>query len=571
MGTSAREPGKREQASIEYLAMYGIAVLVILVALVFLYSFLTLPSTSVPNTCQFTQAAICVDSVIGTNTVTSNTAVALFIENTEDYAMTSPNVIVRIGSSNSSLYGTQCQPNYIKPGGVVLCLVNLTQKTAVDTMLNGNLYLIANNCGISNGSNCVGAMRETYVGTFSGHTQAIESYRPSITISSTQNTLPPNGQKAILIANVSFLGSRVTGATVNFTADNTVPILGGEICGSTNTMIPCSSFSNSNGQGTAQSNIWSFRPVVVKVYATFAGASASLTIVFNNAPTSLARSCSTKGSGSISNVVITTSNEPTYDPLVVNPSSIGIYTLFDHATGLPVQIEVNGNGNGANAAGNCFSIGTLAADGPLSVGETGNNENTIYLISGPDAVSVGSGGNNNGETVQDSGNGPVSGSYIGNNGAFMLTSGTGNVVLTVAGNNQAVSNITTASSNVVFTLNGNNQVVNITATAAGANAVINEVGNNQIMNLSFAPGTTIIVPTANGNNNVFNSTGGGVIYFPNFGGNNNVLNLKNEQVYLVGSCVAHVERLAGNNNQVNLLGTSTYLPSSPYNSMSTAC
>ena len=559
----------------EYMVAYGTAILILAIALVLLYNFIPLATNSIGNACLLPGGPNCIEAILGTNTLTSNTVVGLYLSNAQNYPITSPNAIIQVAGINSSRYGTSCQPNYVKPGGTILCTVNLPQKTVLNQLLIGKIYITANYCGTTTAKTCTGAQRETYAGYFTGHTQKVVSYTTSMTLTAVYNTLPPNGQKENLTAQVYLLGYPVRSATVNFTADNSVPILGGQICGPNplKTQL-CSSFSNANPQGVAQTNIWSYGNTVVTIYANALGASASMVIIFNNANTPLALSCSTQGSGQLYTVTITDANEPIYNPLSVNPSSLGVYTL-NKVTSRPVVINMNGNGNGAKAIGTCFSIDTSVGAGSLTLNGNGNNENTINYVSGDAAVTVSSNGNNNAQTLIDSGNGPIGATDNGNNqafvigagngnviatdngngGTFLLTSGTGNVVLTVNGNNQAVSNIITQSGNMIFTMNGNNQVVNITDQAPNANVLINEQGNNQLSNLSIASTGTVVVPILSGNNNVFNSIGGNSI-FTSIQGNSNIFNLKNENVY-IKSCSG------SGTNRINLIN-SNYVPSSPF-------
>lgn len=543
-------PGQRAQAAIEYLVAYTACILVMIIALVLLYAFVVLPANIIGNNCQFSSTLGCFDSILGTNVLTSNTAMALYLFNAQSYSITSPNVIVQIGSVNSS--STQCQPNYVRPGGTILCTVKLSQKTSVNQLLIGKIYIIANACSTTTIRNCTGAQRQTYIGTFSGHTQAIRTYTPSITLDAESNTLPPDGQKDNLTAQVYLLGYPIRGATINFTANNTVPILGGQICGPNPVATQiCSSFSNANPQGQANTTLWSYANVVVKVYANFSGASANVIIVFGKATTPQQKSCTL--SGPIKTYVVTNSNHTNsrYSPISASGSS-ATYIVYKNDT-FPLTISQQGN----NQAG-CFDVDTTVGGGQLSLTSSGNNGNMIINMKGDANVIISDQGNNPNFQLNDAGNGAITAinpGISGNNAHFTLSSGTGNVILTIQGNNAAVSNITTQSSNMIFTISGNNQVVNITDTATTANVVINDQGNNQVTNTSVTSGTTIVVPIASGNNNVFNSIGGTVI-FTSIQGNNNVFNLRNEAVY-VKSC-------GGNGNKVNLLGTSYYLPNSPY-------
>ena len=546
MGRSGLKHEKASQAALEYLIIYGAAILIVAVAMVLLY-YLTSPTTSVPNSCQFASGSpTCIDAIIGTNSVTSNTAVVLFLSNSGTYPVTSPNAIVQIGASNSSRYGTVCEPNYVKPGGAILCVVNLTQKTGLNQLVTGKIYLASNYCISSTSRACTNAQREIYVGSFSGHTQAVSGYNTSISLDAESNVLPPDGQEDLLTAQVRLLGQNIGFATINFTSNSTVPILGSQICGPGSPPNPCSAFSNSDPQGTAESNVWSYDNAVVKIFANFSGASANVVIVFGNAITALSRTCHIPGP--IKDYIVTNANYSKENPITATGAT-GTYVI-EKITSSPLTL--NGNGNSAL---NCFAVDSTVGKGLVTLNMGGNSEDNIVNLIGDASVSIGEAGNTGILLLTDSGNGAISGTVSGNQNLFKMSSGTGNIMLTVSGNSQSVANITTASTNVIFTLSGNSQDVNITTTAPSANVVASVTGNSQLMNIVVAAGTTIIVPIAEGNSNVFNSIGGTLIIHT-FTGNTNTFNPVNEVVYLVTPCT-------GNGNKI-VIGSGSNALDSPY-------
>ncbi len=537
---------KGSQAAFEYLMVYGIVILIIVVAMVLLYSFSSSPGNIVVNTCQFSGGPTCLESVIGINSVTSNTALVLFLANSQTYPITGPNAIARIGSVNSST--AVCQPNYVKPGGVILCIINLTPKATLNQLLSGKVYLSAYNCATTTSPDCIGAVKESYLGYFAGHTQYINAYKAHITLTAAANSIPPNGQKDELVAHVQFLGYSIGEATVNFTADNSIPILGGQICGSKSPPRTCSSFSNSDRNGTAESNIWSYGNVLVTVYANFSGATANMLIAFGNVVDARTGSCSI--SGPINTYILTPANN-SYPENPINPT--GTLETYVVKKLIPQTLQINENGGTLLS---CFSIDTSVGGGEVDENINGNSDNSIFNMAGnANVVTYINGGSDTLSINDNTGSGAISASANGNNNKLQISGGTGNMVLTLNGNGGSLSNITTAGQKVTLYLNGQHEAVNLTTTAVGANVIFNYInGGYETTNVLVADSTSIInVLAVNGNNNAFTSTNGNVM-ISTINGGPNTFNFVNEKVY-IGSC-------PGSNNKITLTN-SQYISGSP--------
>ena len=111
------EEGKG-QSALEYLITYGWAILIIAVVVSLLYFFVAVPSSVVPNSCSFTSGVDCQDMEFGSNSI--NSSVSILLNNKEDYAIKDPKLTVNYSNVN---YTSSCYPNYVLPGGSIVCIV----------------------------------------------------------------------------------------------------------------------------------------------------------------------------------------------------------------------------------------------------------------------------------------------------------------------------------------------------------------------------------------------------------------------------------------------------------------
>ena len=269
-----RETG---QSALEYLVTYGWAVLLIAVVASLLYLYLGVPHIIAPSSCSFISNVYCNDLVVGSNSSTHATTLAVFLTNTQSYPILNPKLFVNVNKTNTSAY--PCSPKYVLPGGAIICQVTLPVQTSLGSFLSGSVYLSASYCGFSSNmtqQGCQNAPIRVYSGSFTTHTSPLVSTTTSITLhpkNSTQSAI--SGIKDPLYATVKLLGYPLSGATVNFTA---VFVSNG-----TNAVPPFSinpPITTTNTTGTALS--YTYGPTIanVLVSAHYAGYNSSVYINF---------------------------------------------------------------------------------------------------------------------------------------------------------------------------------------------------------------------------------------------------------------------------------------------------
>jgi hypothetical protein len=284
----------------ELLVIYIIAILIIVVVAWIVYSSYSASQTIPLSVCTFSGGASCVDMIIGTNTVTSNTQIILFLSNSQQYALTNPSLVVQISNTNSTSFPCGPEPNYVKPGGAIVCIANLTQKSALKQLVTGNFYLTANYCGFATSGQCpASAPTEIYKGQFEGYSQPSGPIKLAIKLAAQSTTVPADGQHDMLTAQVTLFNNPVPDATINFTAN-----------AAGYTVAP--QYVNTNSTGYAVSYVWSYTPGVVTVYANFSGllVSAHVTITFTR-----------PAAASTTSTLTTTSSSTTSTTTISGPGS----------------------------------------------------------------------------------------------------------------------------------------------------------------------------------------------------------------------------------------------------------
>ncbi|MGC8647724.1 MAG: Ig-like domain-containing protein, partial [Candidatus Micrarchaeia archaeon] len=268
---SANYPIKQHgQSAMEYLVTYGWAILLIAIVMVLLYLYVIVPKVVVPSSCTFISGAYCNDMVLGTNTTSHTTKIALFLTNTQPYPIANPVLYVKINNVTSN---AACSPNFVLPGGSILCDVPVSIYASLGSFEVGSLYLNATYCGLAPNYTinhiCSNAPRQVYTGSFNAHAQPLISTTSSISLIPKNTTNPANNAKDPLYATVKLLGYPLKSATVNFTENNTSYSLSPNL-------------TTTNTQGIALSYIWGTKVGKVRVNATFSGLSpASVTITFS--------------------------------------------------------------------------------------------------------------------------------------------------------------------------------------------------------------------------------------------------------------------------------------------------
>jgi len=259
----------KAQSAMEYLATYGWAILIIAVVSALLYLYSSTPSTIVPTKCVFVSGVYCKAMVLGTNTVTHATTIALFLTNSQPYPLANPYLFAQLNGANTT--GVACTPKYVSQSGSIVCVLGLPSKTSLGQFLSGKLYLNATYCGLqanySQANMCSGAPRETYAGSFNSHIEPLIDTNTVITLTVANATQPANGALDLLTATVKLLGYPLSGASVNFTAN--VPGY---------TISP--NLTTTNTTGIALSHISGTTSGSVLVTASYAGLVSNVVVQF---------------------------------------------------------------------------------------------------------------------------------------------------------------------------------------------------------------------------------------------------------------------------------------------------
>jgi len=261
--TEARPNYRKGQSALEYLITYGWAVLLAAIFVSILYLFVFAPSAVAPSTCSFAYGAYCQDMILGSNSISSK--IALFLTNTQQYPIVNPQVSINI--SNIGTVNGKCLPSYVLPGGAIICNVTMpTTAISTGTLVSGKLYLSAIPCPSGNVTTCTSGQRQTYIGNFNSHASPLLAGTTLSISVSAANSTTATGIPDQVIANVKLLGYPISGATINFTANQSVKFN--------------PSVATTDSSGNAYTYITGVQPGKVKVFATFGNVSANTTLTF---------------------------------------------------------------------------------------------------------------------------------------------------------------------------------------------------------------------------------------------------------------------------------------------------
>ncbi len=205
----------KAQSSIEFLTTYGWAIIIIVVVLAFIVFLLSSLSSAVPNTCIFSSGFSCSDFLIESNA--TSTSVLLFLSNTAKYPIKSATV-----SANISTLGTvvaHCSPDYVLPGGDMICLGSSSTVLQNDINLDGVATINASECtSISDPEACTQKYNVNYTATLDTKTTTYSQNICSISLNPTTGLT--TSRQYPLSATVTLNGNPISGATVNFSSNS---------------------------------------------------------------------------------------------------------------------------------------------------------------------------------------------------------------------------------------------------------------------------------------------------------------------------------------------------------------
>lgn len=266
----------RGQSAMDYITNYGWAILILVVIMALLYFFLYVPAQVVNTSCNFGSGVYCNDLIVASNTVTHNTIIALLLTNGQQSSLLNPRIYAHINNTNTT--PSRCSPNYVLPGGSMICTVNTTSKMGLGALFSGNMYLNATYCQVTSGSygtgqNCQSPTQQIYKGSFAGHIQALASTTTGIRLSAANSVQSATNSSDPLTATITLLGYPLKGATVNFTLNNT------------NGFVVSPNKTITNAQGAALSSASGTQAGNVLVTASYAGLSSNTVIDFSSPET----------------------------------------------------------------------------------------------------------------------------------------------------------------------------------------------------------------------------------------------------------------------------------------------
>ncbi len=261
-----RVPSEREeraQSATEYLVTYGWAILIVAAILGFLIYFVSAPSYLAPNTCNFVSGTTCKAFIFASNAQLSK--IALVVSNAQSYPIVVSNMWINV---SGTAYPAKCMPNFVLPGGSIICNATVPKPKSIGTLESGSIYINAKACPYANSSSCIS--NESYLGKFSAHVSPMLSQIP-ITISIYTNTSQTaDGSKTPLVANVKLLGYPLGGATVYFSTNDSYVNITPNI-------------TTTGSDGNAYAQLSSFVKGRALVTATFANVSASIIVNYTPA------------------------------------------------------------------------------------------------------------------------------------------------------------------------------------------------------------------------------------------------------------------------------------------------
>ncbi len=262
----------RAQAALEYLTVYGWAILILALAIALLYFYVIQPTLIAGNSCSFTFFVTCQDITLGPNSITHAGILTLLLTNSQQYPIQAPYLFANVNGTNTSKVA--CSPGFVPSGGSLFCQLTVANSISLNQYISGKIYLNASYCGLGANltsiTSCSSPITQTFVGTFGAHAQKAASSSNVVVALSVASSAATN-VPVTLSAAVTFLSTNIAGAPVNFTESSSTPLLYPQ-------------YATTNPSGIAYSTIKSNAPITVTVTASSFGVSASNTITFTYTP-----------------------------------------------------------------------------------------------------------------------------------------------------------------------------------------------------------------------------------------------------------------------------------------------
>ncbi len=215
------------QAGVEYMAVIGIALLIIVIVIALIFTLVPSAASVAPGVCNFVEPQVSCDSLMAVlDTNTANTLVVMELTNSGEYALSGMSTYMYIGSWNSSSFS--CSPSYVTPGSTAICEITLVGNVVSGEYLSGYMYTEFNSCGLSiknKATSCGGALMK-YEGSYKVQVEkssAMQQDPVSLSITANSPSVRADCTADNVSAQLKFNEYPVRGATIAFSANNLLP------------------------------------------------------------------------------------------------------------------------------------------------------------------------------------------------------------------------------------------------------------------------------------------------------------------------------------------------------------
>ncbi len=265
MGSGGYGDMQKLQSTTEFLSVYVVVLIIISLVFVFLF-FSSPPQRIIPTMCTFTYGVQCDNIVFGQSN--SLPSVLLILSSSQSYPVANPYVFVNY--TGERIKGT-CEPDFVLPGGSMLCNVTLSGQASGQSSLAGSLYLVDSVCPNGNAMTCTNSPKQVYRGTFSSYQTAFSANQPVISLSIATYPLPQTNSSRViqLVSNAKLKGRNVIGATVSMSANSIAA-----------TLVPIDANTDANGDATYDVVVGGSFSGSISVTASLATVSNTITLDF---------------------------------------------------------------------------------------------------------------------------------------------------------------------------------------------------------------------------------------------------------------------------------------------------
>ncbi len=346
---SKKEVNEKSQSSIEYIVIYGIAILIIAAVIVIITTSTAAPNLIVPSSCNFVDGLSCHDIIVETNAITHSTTIALALSNPLSYAVYNTIVFTNIAGQNS--VGTSCLPSYVPPGGSIVCIFPADYNSIVNQFVSGTIYANLSYCGLSlaNQQGQCNSETQEYVAYFTSHAQPDTSApQISLTVIPASPYAYINGPPDKVTAELKITGYPVQNEEISFTEND--PIY---------SVNP--SLSLTDSAGDAVSYVSGTTVGNDLITATFSDVSANTVVQFISPGTPPQKSSTTTTSTSTTTSSTTSTSTTSSTTSSSTSSSTSTTTTIKAQTVYTLTTEVlpAGSGNVLPVSGNYIAGNTI--------------------------------------------------------------------------------------------------------------------------------------------------------------------------------------------------------------------